>query len=291
MTAITRSIYGADLQSFEYINKPYIPDHKTTVNEIFNIHYNKVPTATELHSLQYFCIGNKGHFATTAGDGFTNIAYYKHKPQDAGLYNFIPFVIRPENADLSTSERLQYGMRVPITVGTGLSAAVYWAYYFKKLDTSNLIPQKKIKTTINGVSNYSPFVADEANLTPLPSVPSNSQVNTSDGTSYEVVTVLDVSISPLDAEEIRNACQIIYGDANRAVISEIGVVSAIKKSVELLDKNLATTTGTYFEAIRAIITDFVSTYHSLVESSNGVDLKLNLGASEPLQGTTTVSGS
>lgn len=290
MTAITRSIYGADLQSSEYINKPYVPEAKTTVNERFNIHYNKIPSAGELHALQYFCIGNKGHYATVSGDGFTNVAFYKHKPQDAGLYNFIPFVVRPELEDLSTSERLQYGMRVPITVGSGPSAAVYWAYYFKKLDTNSLTPQKKIKTTVGGVSSYAPFEADEANLTPIPEIPSNSQVNTSDGTSYEVVTSLDVSINALDAEEIRNACQIIYGDASRAVISEIGVVSAVRKSVEVLDKNLANTAGTYFEAIRAIITDFVSTHHSLVESSNGIDLKLNLGASEPLQGTAVVSG-
>lgn len=286
MTAITRSIYGADLQSFQYINKPYIPDAKTTINERFNIHYNKTPAVGELHALQYYCIGNKGHYATVTADGFSKVAFYKHKPQDAGLYEYLPFIIRQENDDLSPSERLKYGMRVPITVGN----VVYWAYYLKRLDTASLSPQKKIRTTVNGVTDISPFVAAEANLSPQPSIPSNGQVNTTDGTSYEVVTSLDISITEFDVEEIRNACQIIYGDVERAVLSEFGIVAGIRKQVELLDKNLNTTSGTYYESIRSIITDYVSTYHSLTESSSGVDLKLNLGASEPLQGIVTIGG-
>lgn len=287
MTAITRTIFGADLQSWQYLQKPYIPDAKTTINERFNIHTTLTPAATELHGLNYFCIGNKGHYADVAADGFLNVSNYKHDPENAGLFNFLPFVVRPVAEDLSVSERLLYGMRVPVTLEGGDQ---YWAYYLKRIDKSSLVPQKKKKTVINGVASYSPFVADEANLTPIPSIPANNELITVDGVSYEVVTSFDLSFSALDAQELRNACQIIYGDENRAVVSEIGMVAAIVKDAPILNFNLTNGTGQYKEAIRAGITDIATTYQSLVESSDGFDLKLNLGSSEPLRSTVLASG-
>ena len=291
MLTITRSIYGAQIQSYLNLGKVHAtPTANTTINELFNVHHQTNPSSTDPQtSLSYFCIGNGGHRFDTNSDGLTKSSPIPHGAYDAGLYNYLPFIMRISTNDLTPTEKLSYGMRVPVTVG----GVLYWAYYLKKIDTSSVTADLKRIVVTNGVKTISAFVPDNSNLTPQPpTIPSNGVITT-DGTFLAVTSTLDLSLSVNDAVELSNVASILYNNPDYAIISEIGLVSAITKSVSLLNASgQPAGAGNYFEALQATITSFTSTYHQLSYGNQGVDIFLDLGATEPLFGPTitTVGG-
>jgi hypothetical protein len=285
MLTITRSIYGAQLQSNLYLGLQHVPPANTTINELFNIHNQTNTTSADIPSLSYFCIGNKGHRWEVNGDGMGKTSPIPHRAYDAGLYNYLPFVMRLATNDLTTQERAKYGMRVPKTIDNVL----YWCYYLKKFDKTNISSQLKIITVVNGVKTVTPFVPDNSNLTPqIPQIPNNGAITT-DGTFLAVTSTLDLSLSAADATELSNVATLLYNDPDLAIISEIGLVTAITKSVALLNAAGQPVSGNYFEALKAQISSYTNTYHQMSYGNQGIDLYLDLGATEPLFGPTVTS--
>jgi hypothetical protein len=286
MLTITRSVYGAQLQANLYLGKPHLPPANSTINELFNIHnQTNLTSGDPAPSLGYFCIGNGGHRWQTTGGGIGKTSPIPHRAYDAGLYNYLPFVMRPLNNDLNPTERLAYAMRVPKV----FSGVTYWCYYLKKFDKTNISSQLKLITVTNGVKTVTAFVPDNSNLTPQPpQIPNNGAITT-DGTYLAVTSTLDLSLTPTDATELSNVATIIYNDPDLAIISEIGLVTAVPKSVSLLNSSGQPATGNYTEALRAQIASFTNTYHQMSYGNQGIDLYLDLGATEPLFGPTVTS--
>jgi len=285
MLTITRSIYGAQLQSNLYLGLPHVPPANTTINELFNIHNQTNTLSTEIPSLSFFCIGNGGHRWQVNGDGIGKTSPIPHRAYDAGLYRYLPFVLRPANNDLTTLERNNYAMRVPITV----DGTVYWAYYLKTFDKTSISSQLKQIVVLNGIKTVSAFVPNNGNLTPqVPTIPSNGAITT-DGTYLAVTSTLDLSLTVDDATELSNVADILYNDPDLAIISEIGLVTGIRKSVSLLTTSGQVGTGNYYEALKAQIASYTNTYHQMSYGNQGIDLFLDLGATEPLFGPTVTS--
>jgi hypothetical protein len=283
MTSTVRTVVGGSIQAAHYLGLPYVPLANTTINELYDIHHLTNTQADEQPTLGYFAIGNKGHRAATTADSVVKIQPVRHIPTDCGLYGALPFIIRPANADLTADERANYGMRVSITIDN----VDYWAYYLKKINRNNIVPQLRQITTVDGVSTYSAWVPDNQNLTPSPIQVPNDSNTTVNGIFFSVTARLDLSFNAQDVIELMNVCEVLYGDPELAIVSEIALVSAITKSVSLLDKNNQPLSTNYFEALKASITDFISTYYPLIFSSEGFTYLADLGTTEPLFGPTT----
>ena len=287
MINVTRTIYGAQLQANLYFGIPHNPMPKTTLNELYNIHDQVNLLSTEVPSLEYFGIGNGGHriVATDFGGKTSTVV---HRASDAGSYRPLPFILRDLNNDLSPVEQAKYGMRTIMPV-EGVNKI---AYMLKKIDKSNMASELRLTTIANSIKTTIPFVPNNDNLSPLQPVIPNEGAITSDGSYLSTVTALDLSLTAQDIQEIVDAATAIYNDPEAAIISEISMVSAYVKTVSILDQNRQPASGTYKEAIKAQITSHGTTYHQLTQANNGLELLIDMGASEPMFGPTitTVSG-
>lgn len=281
MIKVSRSIYGAQLQSNLLFGLPHNPPANSTLNETYDIYDQLDLLDAEVPSLNYYAIGNKGHRLVNAAWG-GKTSTIGHGAGDAGVYQALPFVIRPAASDLDATTRAKYGMRVPIDIG----GTMYWAYYLKRIDKSNLSSELKLTTVNEGIKTTTTFSPDNSNLTPTPPELPNSGVITSNGSMLSVVTVLDISLDANDVAEIVNAADILFGDPEAAIISEIAMVTAYPKVVNLLTVNRTSTSGTYVEAIKAQTAAFAGSSHQLTSANNGIKMTLNMGASEPLFGPT-----
>jgi hypothetical protein len=270
MFSSTRSVYGVALQAIQHAGLPFVLEQNTTLNEIFGVLAGVAPAVAP--DLSYFCIGKGGHKSTNGSDGTPLTKSQTHKATDAGLFSFLPFIIRPTSNDLSPAERAKYAMRVQQTFG----GTNYFCYYLKRYDFSAATLTKKINTTTNGVTTTTTFTPSPANLRPTPTVLSANGVNPLAGQAVAVNATSDMSLSGSEVQEIINAATIIYGDPAYAVISEIGICSGADKIIDLGG-------GVSFnEAIAVQICTFINTIHILSATPEGVAGTLQLGSSEPI---------
>jgi hypothetical protein len=270
MFSSTRTVYGVALQAIQHAGLPFVLEQNTTLNERFGVLSGVTPPKTP--SLAYFCIGKGGHQSTNGADGTPLTKSKTHKTTDAGLFSFLPFIIRPTSSDLSPVERAKYAMRVQQTFG----GTNYFCYYLKRYDFSAATLTKRISTTTNGVTSYATFTPSAGNLQPTATVLSANGVNPLAGQAVEVSSTSDMSLSGSEVQEIINAATIIYGDPAYAVISEIGICSGVDKIIDLGGG------VTFNEAIAVQICTFINTIHILSATPEGVAGTLQLGSSEPI---------
>ena len=72
---------------------------------------------------------------------------------------------------------------------------------------------------------------------------------------------------------------IIYGDENYAIISEIALCSGVDRSVSVQN---GSSQLSYTEAIAVQVSDFVSCFHPMSFLNTSFTLGLDIGAVEPL---------
>lgn len=280
MLNTVKTIYSGMISTCSELGVPYTPQALSTINEIWNIHHATPPGAGDRHKLEYIAIGNGGHRYVTGPDNIPYPSEIPHLGTHGGAYRFLPFIMRPATPgnDLSPVERSKYAMRALITVG-GLQ---YWAYYLRHVSTVGVTPEPKITTIVNGVSTDAPFVPDNSTLTPTPIEIPSSGGTTTNGEFVTVSAPLTIVFSAEDIAELINVAEIIYGIPNLAIISEFMCVSAIRKSVSLLDTSLNPIVGNYDEALRAQVTSFVEAKYDAYANQGGFEVKLNVGVSDPL---------
>ena len=275
MKKITRTIYGAKLQTAMFLGMPFEMDTHTTLNEYFGVEAGVEPSASVYPRARYFCIGNGAHYNATAADGFPYTGLHEHAVQDAALWKPLPFVIRELDDDLDSVTRAQYALRKEITV----SGQQYVAYYLKRMDFTDVEITMLHNTVANNVTTSIPFVPSSANLNPqVPEIP-NTGVITTDGTYLSVSAMLQLAFSALDVEEFINACNILFGDAVHSVISEFGIVTAVDKI------STATTPDgqiNYLEVIAAQIATHLTAHYPVVFNNEGFDYRLEIGSTESL---------
>lgn len=299
---ITRTLYGAQVQTAKSLGlKHSIPEY-TTINEAINdsvlcpnlpsvltrgmeyaTAYNYEVDTTDL-KMQMVCIGNGGHEMTTKGTKSipTNVAKERYAT-DAVLRNMIPFVVVPVDTDLTAVQRKRYRLRRTHLI----SNVLYAAYYGLIIDSTVIASESVIATTVNGVTNYAEFEPSINNMRPS-DVPTTAALT---GVYVSVSAPYSLTFSAEDTQNLLDACNILYGDADLAMISELAVCSCVDKPIVQRypnsgTQNPATVNGTTLkEVVGTQINLMVSMKPIDIETLNaGTSISLELGIAEPLFG-------
>lgn len=279
MEKTTRTAYAGYLQTCMFFNKAWEMFENTTLNESLGIQAGVQPTAGVYPKLSYWVIGNGAHGMVTGANGNVKPQDKPHRGSDAGLYNQVPFVLRPINDDLSALERTKYALRKQESHG----GSSYFAYYARRMDLTNTTPGMFLTTVNDGVSATQPFVPTLSNLKPTPpELDSNGAVVTT-GDYLSARAIVEFSMTADEVDEFINAISIIENDTGYAIISEIGICSGVDKSVSSPGYN---GNITFNDAIAVQLGFTVNTLHYMPSANNGLSILLDVGTTEPLFSTT-----
>lgn len=287
MDNIVRTVYGSYLQSCQLLGLPFALAANSTLNEKFGVQAGVPPNSGVLPNCRYFAIGNGGHKLSVT-NGLYIPEPIQHMTTDAALFNHLPFVLREPSNDLTATQRANYALRVA-EVHNGIN---YVAYYLKRIDFTNVAASMQYKTVASdGSVTTSPFVPTTANLNPTPQTLSTTGVNVVTGDYVMASAPVPITLTADDVAEILNVANIIYGDPNAAIVSEIALVSGCDKVIAA--GGSGSTTFNFNEVIAAQVDSFINTFYALNFSQDGVDNIVDCGAVEPLyklaagSGTTT----
>lgn len=273
---ITRTIYGAKLQTAKQMLMPFRLDAIATLNSKFNILADQLPPVDTYPGMRYIAIGNGGHRFQAGTDGIPYPETLAHAADDAALFHHLPFVLRPVGNDISPVERVKYALR-RIEQWRG---ANYIAYYLKRLDFTGAEVEMNFTHVENGQSVTRPFVPDSSNLNPVPRQLSANGINVVNGDYLSASANLGIILDTAAIAEFMAAVEIIYQEDNYAVISEIAICSGIDKVVTLTDPGLPA--FNFNEAIAVQVNSFIQAFSALKFNNNGFQLALDCGATEPL---------
>jgi hypothetical protein len=276
MEHVTRTVYGSYLQTCLKLKIPHIVLPFTTLNEKLGIQSGVVPPPGVYPTVGYYVWGNKGHQGQIGADGIPLVIAAQHRATDAALFNQLPFVLRPVSNDLTPVERAKYGLRRE-EVHNGVTHA---AYRLKRIDKTSIVAEMQYRSNTNGTITVTPFVPTADNLNPTPVVIPEGGVTTLTGDYVIVSAQTDISLSAWEVAEMRNVAEIIYGDPNYAIISEIGVCSGVDKVI-----TVTPSVGTAFnfnEVIAVQITTHIAVMNVLTSSNEGVTRILDFGTNDPL---------
>lgn len=270
----TRHIYGMALQLALRTNLPLpIPEH-STLNELLAIEKDVAIPSNVYPTTKLAVIGRGGAQVVVGSDNTNLLASASHEPNDSGLFKMIPFAMREITADFDSATINKYRLR-RIETHNGVR---YAAYYAKLLDFSSSQVSLEYRVENNNVITTTPFAPTTADLNPTPTVLNTSGVNTTtkDYLASSVKFYLKLSVE--DVAEIRNVCNIIYGDPRYAVITEIGICSGVDHT------SMGDFNGTqlpYTESIGTQINNSVSCSYTLNSGAPQLEIGLSLSAIAP----------
>lgn len=276
MKKSTRTISGAVLDTARRFGEPLPIMPNSTLNEKFSVFDGEKPRPGEYPITQYLAIGIKGVVINVETDGTHTTTYRSYQPSWASLLGHVPFIMRPIDNDLTPTERSKYRMRVV----DEFNGVTYACYYLLRFDPMSFNPvaaeQRKV---VNGEPIPSEWSHSPEALNPTPlTVYANQRLRT--GNDYlSAIKKLEFWFSPNDVQEILNVVNIIYGDPNKANITEFALVSGIDRSVSGLINGVQTN---YVEAVYAQITDFVNSTLSAPNALRGQTLFIDAGSNEPM---------
>lgn len=275
MDNVTRSIFAAHLSTCKLLNRPFTILPNSTLNQKFALFENEVPNLNEYPVLKYIAIGNKGASYDMTTSGYILTTPIPHLPRFSSLFNFIPFLVRPIDSDIDSTQRANYRLRVPMTIG----GVQYVAYYLKALNISNIIPTVELRNVNNGVITSASFEPTLSDLSPVPPVIDNNNLNNPNGDYLVSTAKVTFTLSSSEIQEILDACNLIYGDPRYAVINEIALCTGVDK---VLSGTFGNTTSAYTEVIATQVAAFISQYHALTTNTTQVQIELDIGSVESL---------
>ncbi|MGI9213243.1 MAG: DUF7208 family protein [Methylococcaceae bacterium] len=272
----TRTIYGAYLQSCQFLNLPVVLSEKSTLNEKFNVNAGIVLSEGEIPRVNYMAIGNAGHRAVVGADGITQIAAIPHLPRHGALYHHVPYLLRTPDNDLTAAERANYRLRVLETH----NGVTYVAYYLKKLNLDETVPQMTYMTEREGAITSIPFAPTVGDLNPTaPPVTSTGVISTT-GDYLSVTAQVRFTLTEPDMQELSQVAAILYDDPNAGmIISEMALCSGLDRAVP---GNFNGTHVNYIDAVGVQVTHFIQDFYTTQFNATGIDLIMDIGAVEPL---------
>jgi hypothetical protein len=271
-----RTIYGAYLQSCQFLNMPVALTENSTLNQKYNTHSGVILGVGETPKVSYMGIGNGGHKAQVGADGVTQIVAVPHLPRHAALYHQVPFILRTPENDLTAAERINYRLRV-IETHHGVT---YIAYYLKVLKLDETVPQMTYMTERSGAVTTMPFVPTVADLNPSAPALSSSGVLSTTGDYLSVTAQVRFIMTEPDMQELTNVAAILYDDVNAGmIISELAVCSGVDRAVP---GNFNGTVVNYTDAVAVQVTHFIQDFYTTQFNSTGIDMIMDIGAVEPL---------
>jgi hypothetical protein len=285
MEQMTRTVYSSALQSALYLNLPVPILTNSTLNERFGIQAGVLPATGNPPHCGYYSLGNGGHTFTVGADGIPKPEPIQHRATDAAAFKPLPFVMRLPANDLDPVTRAQYALR-RFEVWNGVT---YVCYYMKRINFTGVTVNLQYKTVdSSGNVTTTAFVPDSSNLNPTPPAISSTGVNLTTGDYVAADARLDLSLAAFDCNELLNVAQIMYGDPDAAIVSEVLLCSGVDQNVTVPGSGNAT--FSFMEAIAAQVMTFVAAFLPIQFLNNGADILLDVGATEPLlnlNGSTT----
>lgn len=257
---------------------PYVPAPSTAgryVEPTFD-------SATETRDLKVSMVmlGRGGHGAKVDDDGEISPITYPHKATDTGLFTPIPLLVRPISGDLTGEQKAKYRLRRTMRINNVL----YAVYFGKLVDASANEIIEVIETVEDGlVTSSNPYSPTANDLRPV-----KEDINqTASGIYLRTYAGIDFAFSTEEIEDIINACELMYGDPNKAVISEIAFCFGKDKPVTKMYSEAGTTVinapAGSFEFVAAHAGIIESTFKPAIYTGGFRDTK-NIGISEPLFG-------
>lgn len=270
------------LQVVSYLGIPFQKKINTTLNQKFDIQPDAVIPPSVKPTLKCFTIGIGGHTYITGSTGIPLSQGIDHTSDNFGLYNHLPFVLRPINNDLIAAERNRYCLRKVVLIG-GVN---YYAYYGKRLSMEGVNVKETKRTVVDGETQEDLFEPTESNLSPKPPEIPNTGVTTSSGEYLATSAIVPMPFSEKDVQELYNVAKIIYGDERYAIISEFGFCTGVDANVTV---NTPGGNVSFVEVVGCQMSAIISGHYELVFNSKGFDFSLEVGAVQPLLGTNTSS--
>lgn len=278
---ITRTINGSRILAGLQQGKPFSHVANTTLNEALGINAGVMPTDGDTPRVRYYGIGINGHINRAGTDGGQYTQARQHNPDDFGMYQQIPFLLRSPNEDLTPAERTAYGLRKIITI----NGENFIAYYLKRL-TISADPVKMFhNTVVDGVTTTVPFVPTNANLHPQPTDPAAVNVVSTNGTYLTTSAMVDLEFDANDVTELKEVARIMFGDEVRALISEIALVAGCDRTMSVTDPGQSAFNMN--EVVMAQIVTHITGLWPVAFTSEGFKYGLDLGGNEPLIGVST----
>ena len=267
----------ADVLNDDILN-PFVPA-PATAGQYIVPEYDP-DTETRDLKLGMIMIGRGGHGGTIDDDGEMAPITYPHEATHTGLFRYLPLLTRPVSGDLTGEEKAKYRLRTTMRINNVLYA-VYWG---KLIDTSSSEIIEVIETVENGkvVSSrpYTPTANDAR--------PEKTDIQqTATGVYLRTYAGINLAFSNDEIEDIVNACELMYGSANKAVISEIAFCFGIDKKVNTMYSEAGTTViqapADTYEFVAPHLGTIESTFKPVEFTGGFLDTK-NIGVSEPLFG-------
>lgn len=269
------------LQVSSFLDTPFQQFEDTTLNQKFDIQAGALLPPGSRPALKFYTIGIGGHGYTMGPNSIPLSQVIDHSSGDAGLYQHLPFVLRPINDDLTAGVRSRYCLRKIIEVdGTN-----YVAYYGKRLNMTGVIPKMTKRTIVDDQTVIEEYVYTEANLSPTPPEIPNTGAVTTSNEYLATSAVIPMPFTEADVAELYKVAEILFGDRRMAVISEFGFCTAVDADVSI---NTPAGAVTFKETICAQIATIISGHYEMIYNSKGFDFNLEVGAVQPLLATNQI---
>jgi hypothetical protein len=275
MESSIRSVYSASLQTSTLLGLPVIIKPNSTLNEKFNISPTLTLSETDHSAIRYITVGNGGHRMVVGADNIAKPEPIQHTPRNAALYNHLPFILKLPSDDLLPVDRAKYRLR-RIETHDGVN---YVAYYLKVLDLSNTSTMMELRSVTDGIVTATSFVPTAADLNPTPPPITPGGVITASGDYIAATAKVPFIMTTEDILEFLNVCNIIYGDVNYAMITEIGLCSGADRVVT---GDFNGVSSGYTEAIGVQICSFLSTFFALAFTNGQLEILVDVGSLESL---------
>lgn len=260
------------------VSVPYQPESKTVGMQVTDP-YDPARDLSELH-LGYACIGIKGHRSVPDSQGIDVTLPVEHSPTDTGLYQIVPFVIKPLANDLSDTEREKFRLRKVLEI----EGELYAAYYLKRLDIKNSETIILLNSVDEGEVISTTWQPGINNLRPVH--PDIGYKN--DGSFMTIVANIKFIFDEQDVEWYFEAMQLLYGSHHYG-ITEIGFCTGVDKKVtKEYPKSGAQTPSTgiagreVYESIATQVAYFANTDLKPSVFDRGFTLAFDNGITEPL---------
>lgn len=275
MQNIVRTAAAAALQTAQYLNKPLEIKANSTLNQKFDIQASVAISSDDRVAMRYATIGNGGHRFIVGAEGVSRPEPVQHLPRHTALYNHLPFVLRLPNNDLDPTARAKYRLRRH-EIHDGQT---YVAYYLKTLDLSNTQPQLELRSVNNGVVTSTPFTPTLSDMNPTPPAIGNNGALVTTGDYVASTAKVAFTMDSLEVDELLNVANILYGDDNYAIVSEIGLCSGVDRVVT---GDFNGSSSTYTEAIGVQVCTFVDQFIAAKFTNKSISLNFDVGSVEPL---------
>lgn len=273
----TRTVYSNYLQTCMLSGLPFVLKPFTTLNERFDIQAGIAPAPTVLPALKYMAIGNGGYQLVVGDGGKVKPEPIQHLATDASAFDPMPWVIREPANDLTPVERANYALRKESTI----NGTAYVSYYLRRIDLTGVLVtmEHRVVDETDNTTVTTPFVPDNSNLNPTPQDLDNSGNNILSGQYVSASAKVSVSITDWEASELLNVSKVLWNDEDYCIISEIQLCTGVDKTVSV---NGSSGSFDFNEAIAVQVATHIAAFYPMQFSKNGIDIFLDIGASEPL---------